>query len=397
MNDVPKFFVILLMPVTMGASLFAEGTASPGASVVKAATPITGPIPIPLPDIVAESSAAQNTIQSINAELIADPLKTAVLQDLTNFEHDIDIRSAESARIIANGPSLDVLGELLAIWQSMSNSDSTWIRELTHRATGLNAELARTDTMAETWELTAKEAKNAPQDVFDRVSQTLSLIQQAQNSLKSRRADILSLQSRLAMEETRIQVALNTVQEAKEEAINRLLVRESPPIWALRGNTAQTTRYTFLDEVRRLESFIAQEPAKFLVHIALIFCLFLALRWARRGTREWVKEDPSLQRFVTIFDLPIAASIALSMLFVPAIYHSNLPRLLRAVFGVTALVPAVILLRHLLHRRMFPLLYALIILFFVDEIREITVALPFVTRCLFLLQMLGAIGFILWL
>jgi potassium-dependent mechanosensitive channel len=113
--------------------------------------------------------------------------------------------------------------------------------------------------------------------------------------------------------------------------------------------------------------------------------------------REWVKEDPTLQRSVPVFDMPIAAAIALSMLFVPVIYPSTMPRLLRAILGIAALLPAVMLLRRLLDRRTFPVLYALIILFFIDEIRAITVALPLVTRCLFIVQMLGGISFTVWL
>jgi potassium-dependent mechanosensitive channel len=272
---------------------------------------------------------------------------------------------------------------------------------LTQRATGLGADLARLDNMAETWNLTAIEAKakNAPPDVLNRIGQTVGLIQQTQDSLKSRRADILNLQSQLAAEQTRIQIDFSAVEQAKQGTLSRLLVRESPPIWAFRENTfpSQTTRHTFSDQVGRLEAFLAQEPGKFLVHIALIFCLYLALHWARRGMREWVKEDPTLQRSVPVFDMPIAAAIALSMLFVPVIYPSTMPRLLRAILGIAALLPAVMLLRRLLDRRAFPVLYALIILFFIDEIRAITVALPLVTRCLFIVQMLGGICFTVWL
>jgi potassium efflux system protein len=403
MNYVPKSLLAFLTLISAAASLLAQGTASPNVSATPnaAATPTSRATPIPLPDIVAEAGAAQNTLQGINAELKADPVKTAVLQSLPDFERDIDVRNAESTRIIRNGPSLDILGQLLMIWQSLGDNAKSWSRELTQRATGLGADLARLDNIAETWNLTAIEAKakNAPQDVLNRIGQTLGLIQQTQESLKSRRADILNLQSRLAAEQTRIQVDFSAVEQAKQGTLNRLLVRESPPIWALRENTlpSQTTRHTFSDQVGRLEAFFAQEPAKFLVHIALIFCLYLALHWARRGMREWVKEDPTLQRSVPVFDMPIAAAIALSMLFVPVIYPSTMPRLLRAILGIAALVPAVMLLRRLLNRRTFPMLYALIILFCIDEIRAITVALPLVTRCLFIVQMLGGICFTVWL
>jgi potassium-dependent mechanosensitive channel len=403
MNHLPKSLLAFLTLISMAASLLAQGTASPNVSVTPnaAATPTPRATPIALPDIVAEAGAAQNTLQGINAELKADPVKTAVLLGLPDFERDIDVRNAESTRIISNGPSLDILGQLLMVWQSLGDNAKAWSRELTQRATGLGADLARLDNMAETWNLTAIEAKakNAPPDVLNRIGQTVGLIQQTQDSLKSRRADILNLQSQLAAEQTRIQIDFSAVEQAKQGTLSRLLVRESPPIWAFRENTLpnQTTRHTFSDQVGRLEAFLAQEPGKFLVHIALIFCLYLALHWARRGMREWVKEDPTLQRSVPVFDMPIAAAIALSMLFVPVIYPSTMPRLLRAILGIAALLPAVMLLRRLLDRRIFPVLYALIILFFIDEIRAITVALPLVTRCLFIVQMLGGICFTVWL
>ena len=403
MNHLPKSLLAFLTLISMAASLLAQGTASPNVSVTPnaAATPTPRATPIPLPDIVAEAGVAQNTLQGINAELKADPVKTAVLQGLPDFERDIDVRNAESTRIISNGPSLDILGQLLMVWQSLGDNAKAWSRELTRRATGLGADLARLDNMAETWNLTAIEAKakNAPPDVLNRIGQTVALIQQTEDSLKSRRADILNLQSQLAAEQTRIQIDFGAVEQAKQGTLSRLLVRESPPIWAFRENTlpSQTTRHTFSDQVGRLEAFLAQEPGKFLVHLALIFCLYLALHWARRGMREWVKEDPTLQRSVPVFEMPIAAAIALSMLFVPVIYPSTMPRLLRAILGIAALLPAVMLLRRLLDRRTFPVLYALIILFLVDEIRAITVALPLVTRCLFIVQMLGGICFTVWL
>ena len=403
MNHLPKSLLAFLTLISMAASLLAQGTASPNVSVtpIAAATPTPRATPIPLPDIVAEAGVAQNTLQGINAELKADPVKTAVLQGLPDFERDIDVRNAESTRIISNGPSLDILGQLLMVWQNLGDNAKAWSRELTRRATGLGADLARLDNMAETWNLTAIEAKakNAPPDVLNRIGQTVALIQQTEDSLKSRRADILNLQSQLAAEQTRIQIDFGAVEQAKQGTLSRLLVRESPPIWAFRENTlpSQTTRHTFSDQVGRLEAFLAQEPGKFLVHLALIFCLYLALHWARRGMREWVKEDPTLQRSVPVFEMPIAAAIALSMLFVPVIYPSTMPRLLRAILGIAALLPAVMLLRRLLDRRTFPVLYALIILFLVDEIRAITVALPLVTRCLFIVQMLGGICFTVWL
>src|SRR4029077_14528419 len=151
---------------------------------------------------------------------------------------------------------------------SLGDNAKAWSRELTQSATGLGADLARLDNMAESWNRHAVEGKDrtALEDALNGIGKTVGLIQQTQDSLKSRRADILNLQSRLAAEQTRIQIDLRAGEQAKQGTLNRLLVRESPPIWALRENTfpSQSTRHTFLDQVGRLEAFLVQESAKFL-------------------------------------------------------------------------------------------------------------------------------------
>jgi small-conductance mechanosensitive channel len=145
-----------------------------------------------------------------------------------------------------------------------------------------------------------------------------------------------------------------------------------------------------------VKEFVVQEPGKFAIHAALILCLFLVLRSARRGVRKWIEEDPSLQRAAPLFEMPIAVSISLSIVFTPLLYPEA-PRLLRAIFGIAGLIPTVILLRRLLDRRVYPVLYALIISFFLDLIRHMSVALPLLTRELFALEMLAGACFVIWL
>jgi potassium-dependent mechanosensitive channel len=399
MNRVPKPVLVLLAFATLAVRVLAQQV-SPTATPSATPTPTATPAPIALPDIVAEAASTQTALQGLNSELESDPVKAAVVKGLPDLEREIDTRNVESGRIIRNGPSFDILGELLTTWQTLRNTANGWSHDLTQRATDLDAELTRLDAMAQTWSLTEKEArgKNAPPDVLDHVTQTVGLVTQTQNALKKDRTDILSLQSRLAVEGARIQAVLDQVQQAKQRALGQLLDRESPPIWALRENGApgQTTRNTLWNQLRRLGTYVAEEPGRFIAHAALILCLFIALRSAGKGIRQWVKEDPSLERAVPVFDMPIAAAISLSMLFLHLIYPET-PRLLMAFFGIAGLIPVVLLLRRLLEKRAFPVLYALIVLFVIDEVRLVIVGVPLITRLLFVVQLLGGICFVVWL
>jgi potassium efflux system protein len=394
--------LVLLALALVNTALPAAETPAPTATASAKTTvsPTPAMTPIPLPDIVAEGISAKRVLAGISSSLATAEAKTAAFHGLPNLEHDIDIRAAETKTIIANGPSFDVLDELLGIWRGLADNATSWSRDLTQRATELEGDAARLDEMTTIWNLTvnAAKTKNAPPEVLDRIDQIIGAIKEDQNTLQSRRADILTLQSRVAAQQFRIQTELNAVQQAREGLLSRLLTQDSPPLWAFDeiSSSNPSDQHALSDAVRRAKEFVIREPGKFAIHGAFILCLFLVLRRARRGIRRWVEEDPSLQRAVPLFEMPIAVSIALSMVFTPLIYP-DAPRLLRAIFGIVGLIPTVILLRRLLDRRVYPVLYALIVFFLLDLIRRMSVATPLVPRGLFALEMLAGACFIIWL
>src|SRR5258708_38537049 len=194
----------------------------------------------------------------------------------------------------------------------------------------------------------------------------------------------------------RMQAELNTVQHARQGLLNRLLETDGPPLWAFNEIASRhSDQHVLSDELHRLKEYVLQERVKFAIHAVLILCFFVALRWARRGIRRWVEEDPSLQRTVPLFEMPIAVSIALSTLFAPLIYFDS-PRLLRAIVAVAVLIPTVVLRRRLIDRRLYLFLNALVVLFVLDLTRLILLGFPLINRGLFTLEMLIGISFVIW-
>ena len=371
----------------------ATGTASP------AATQTPSPTPIPLPDIVAEADSAKGVLAAMRSGLASSQAQTTTLRSLPDLEHQVDTRAIESTTIIAAEPSFDALDELFENLEGLAADSASWGVHLTQQVTDLEADAARLDQLSAIWNLTANaaETKDAPREILDRVKQVVVSIKETQRALQTRGSEILSLQSRVAAEHGRIDAELNTIQHARQGLLSRLFERDSPPLWAF-GDilaTRQSHQYALLDEARRLKDYAVRQSIKFAIHAALILCIFFSLRWARTGIQRWVEEDPSLQRAVPLFEMPIAVSIALSMLFTPLIYPEE-PRLLRAIFGLAGLIPTVILLRRLIDRKLYPFLDALGVLFILGLIRHMAVALPLVTRGLFALEMLIGICFVIW-
>src|SRR4029077_11825116 len=93
--------------------------------------------------------------------------------------------------------------------------------------------------------------------------------------------------------------------------------------------------------------------------------------------------------------LPVSTAFTLSMLLIPSIYEQA-PRLIHAIMGTVTLIPAVLVLRRLLLRNAYPILNAIVILYFVGQLRVLAASLPVLARFIFLGQVLGASVFLVW-
>ena len=115
----------------------------------------------------------------------------------------------------------------------------------------------------------------------------------------------------------------------------------------------------------------------------------------RRKIRGLAEEKPDLQHALPILDLPVSTAFALSMLVAPPIY-AQAPRLIHAIMGAVTLIPAAVILRRLLDRHSYPILNAIVIMYFVGQLRILAASLPVLARFIFLGQVLGATVFLIW-
>jgi small-conductance mechanosensitive channel len=132
---------------------------------------------------------------------------------------------------------------------------------------------------------------------------------------------------------------------------------------------------------------------RFVLGLAVFSVLTACFYWTRRGARRLPAEEAAA---APLFEMPIAAALVLSLLGSRWIFPQA-PRVLWAMLGTLALVPSVLILRRLMRSELHPLLYALIALFFIDQLRSVTAAVEFLPRILFLAEMLAVIGISSWL
>jgi hypothetical protein len=209
----------------------------------------------------------------------------------------------------------------------------------------------------------------------------------------------LTLQSHFSEQEARVRRALSSIEQAENRALRDIFVKDSPPIWNLQTSLGtewhKQSGDSFSSELKASIAFTKRLPFTFLIHALFVALMASALHWMRRRIKKLAEEKPDLERALPILDLPVSTALALSMLLVPFIYEQA-PRLIHAIMGAVTLIPTVVILRRLMERHSYPLLNAVVIMYFVGQLRILTASLPVLSRFIFLGQMLGAAIFLVW-
>lgn len=424
-------FSFLILTLTMVASIGvtrsqqpATGNVSPAPSPVGTPAATSAPTPIPLPEVVNQAETTSATLTNIKADLTADQVIPVIAGQLPVLAQQIDDGLNENEKILNSSPSLDTLRRLESQWTSLVQKVRGWKSDLTARGTVLDREITRLRQLDQIWSMTLAQEQNdgkssqtvqqnasdttvvgqptTPPEILQRIQSVLTSIKQTLEELEQSRAQLLTLQNRVAQEDSRITDAFASVKQVREQAISRLFVRDSPVIWSREvwsgtgQHLWQESRTSFVTQWQTLGVYVKREWGRFVLHLIILFLLVVALYWARRRVRPWVIAEPSLEGIARVFNIPIAAALILAILFSAWIYPQA-PRMLSAILGAAALVPTIITLRQLIDRHLYPVLNALVVFYFVDQVRAISASVPVLSRLLFLIETFGGILYLTWL
>jgi potassium-dependent mechanosensitive channel len=386
-------------------ALVSSGGTAPGEQAsVSPAKPNPAPTPISLTAVPVAAHSAMMFLEQIDANLSrAQSSVRVIAESLSNLTSEIDTSIGANIKLLTTSPSLDMLHQLRSTWQNFGDNLSALARELAQHAASLEEEHGRLDQLNKIWQATLQSAKqpDTPQPVLQSVQNVVDSVERTRQSAESGRVEVLTLQSRLFEQEARVRTSLSSVAQLQNRLLQSLLIRDSPPIWSaetdLGKEWAKQSGASVSSQLKAAKAFVKRHPFAFLGQALLIVLIATVLQLMRRRMRKVTEEKPDLQRAVPILDLPVSMALMLSLLIVLSIYLPA-PQLIQAIMGAVAVVPIVLILRKLLQPNSYPILYALVILFFVGELRLLAAAsLPQSGRLLFLGQMLGGSLFLIWL
>ena len=390
-----SFFLAFSLIVNGRCTEAEQASASPA----KPSPTAPPPTPIPLAEIASQAQSALESVHNIEDNLAGDRTAATVAKRLPQVKQEIDSETAENAKLVTISLPLDLLDRVALGWHAYNGTLSAWNHDLTGRAKTLDDQIARLDQMSKIWQSTLQspEISQTSLEIRKPMQNLIDSIGQTRQAVESRRAELLTLQSRVLELTASVETASASVEEAEAKAVKSLFVPDSPPIWSKEtGGWIQGSRESFFAQVSAFTAYFSRRPAILLIHLIIIVLLALVVHWLRRGVHKWTEEEPNLRRAAPVFDLPISTAIALSFLVTAPLY-ALAPRLFRAILGTALLIPVILILRRLIDRTLFPILNALVVFYFVDQLRLIAAAMPLLSRFMFSVEMAGAIVFLIWL
>jgi potassium-dependent mechanosensitive channel len=359
------------------------------------------PASIPLAEVTRRSEEVGALLRDIDAKL-SSPQASRIEQEVPRLRDRLTDRLARTQQAIEARRGLGTLDDLAESWQSSRVELSAWMDVLTSRAVWVEQQRNLMAEMVDVWTRTrtAVAGEGAPQPVIDRVEAVLASLTEGRTGLEEHRATTLLLQDRVARELTRCDEALDALGRARRRAASDLLVRESPPIWAIQkralGEIPGLVRDSLKAQRAALRRFLEDESGGLIVHGALLVTLVASFLWARARARRWRKPETPVESLSVLVEQPVAAALLLGLLLGVWIY-SDEPHTARLIVETGVLVPVVVILRRLVPPSVVPALYALAAFFLVDRLRDFALVFPLVERAIFLMEMLAAAGITIWL
>lgn len=382
-------------------------------------TPTPVPTPIPVAEVVTQTESTIKKLDKIKEGLDKSPNVSVITTELPKLKVELDSRVSETTKLLKARPSLETLRTVEQDWNSLAKNIPAWKDDLTSQLTVLDNYSKELQYLKDQWEMTLNSLSagnkpdnstntnanisitEVPNEIITKIRQTIDSITKTEKLVEDKSGQLLSIQSRLSKEESRIEDTLNSIKEVREEALSHLFIQDSPAIWNSRKQTDTTTgmineiRNTVTEQVKALKDYASRKFDNFILHGVILLLLVGLFYWLRKRMRPWIEKEPDLERAFTVFEFPIISALILSIIF-SGQFYPQAPRILTSLLGAAALIPGIIFLRQILERPLFPILNALMIFYFVDRLREITATLPLISRILFLLEIIGVVIFLVW-
>ncbi|MDO5296656.1 MAG: mechanosensitive ion channel [bacterium] len=238
----------------------------------------------------------------------------------------------------------------------------------------------------EVWNLTKISVKSVKlnNSVIEDINKVLDTLSQYEEQVRRHQSELLNLQNEVFALNDSVEEQKKNLQAAIEEARSQVLQRNSDYLWvrlnAAVAQEAQETWYSSLKaQLHDLRVYGDKNSVKLVVYLLIFAVVWLILREVYRVVRPWGSHSGELQHAVRLVEMPIPiAALAAEACFLSG--EGATLHIVKAIAGLVAIVPALIVLRRILDSYLTPLLNTVLIVYTLDMLNQLAYESPAVSR-----------------
>jgi len=356
-----------------------------------------------MPDVGkgAEEVAAQlrQLTESLSDTAVFASLEAEVAADT----HGAAERLNETGDLLKTNLRPAALDSLESTWQALRSQLEDVRERIDARARRRTADLETLAKLHESWarSLDLAQKTNAPAPVLERARSTLAAIDAARPPIEERQGRVLVLQDAVSRALQTCDDARARIDDARHQAIERVFVRQQPPVWGI-GLASLDPRRGGLGlagdlatKIKNVRIYARAYWPRLVLSGLMVLAFVLLLRRGRFQMDGSAGRGGGADRAPSAIQTPLAAATLLGLLLSRPL-RPNPPFALQQMILVIGTTAAVFVLRPVLDARLRPAMYAFAALLVLNLASEL-VQLPTALEQVILILELGATAaLLLW-
>jgi small-conductance mechanosensitive channel len=291
------------------------------ASPAPAATPTAAPQSIPLPEVAERVERLESTLRELEKELADTADDKALENQLKARDLAIQEEATEALAVLRAAPTSVELRELETVWLGHLRESREAQRQLKGRVEELQRRLKSLSDEAVEWEATLTEFQGGSglEALNSRIKDELARIKVARNRAEVRLHSLLAMQYRVSQQEARVQDVMDRVRGERDQFRDRLLVRDSPPLWSpsargYRTDIQAVVRSSFARELESAKAYLAANHSLVGYTMLIFAACLIGFFFLKSHTREWLSQGILAEDEAHLLQRPVECALLIALL-----------------------------------------------------------------------------------
>ena len=351
---------------------------------------------VPMPEIGVRSEQAKQRVKETLLVTRPSEEEARAAEAIPELRGWANRQLHRSSMVRAHKPSVLSLDQLQAGWDQVDRRLEQTQNGLQEQGNKVEQQVQTLRKIKQLWSDTrikAVELEVAP-DVIRQIDEVLQAVNAASTEVNNRQAKLLALQSDVASLSELSDGDENLIAQARGQAVSEVLEHDTPAIWqpgfwktADRGTVALNLE----EQVKRDREILVrywEHNRQLVLGFAICVLGLIGLMWFARGRVDAaIGNEPQMQAVRGIFQKPIALSFLVAFFSSLWFFRELAVGPLGPLFGAATLIPAVIVLRQIVDRPVYPMLTVGMAVYFVHHVQQLLLGAVVISRLVFLANM----------